>query len=90
MITIVPRASVFVVETMKTVKWVFHLTITILPRILIFVGRNVKIVKWDALFKRIDFMYLTFLNIESHLTLFTFSMVFIRWRGHIDIVKWNL
>ena len=51
---------------------------------------NVKIVKWDAFFKRIDFMYLTFLNIESHLTIFTFSMVFIRWRGHIDIVKWNL
>ena len=48
MIIIVPRASVFVLETTKTVKWMFHLTISILPRIPVFVGRNVKIVKWDC------------------------------------------
>ena len=48
-----------------------------------------NIVKWNAFFKEIDFLNLTFLNIDSHLTIFTRLMVFIKWRGHIAIVKWN-
>ena len=51
--------------------------------------KRVKIVKWNAFLKEIDFSNLTFLNIDSHLTIFTRLMVFITWRGHIAIVKWN-
>ena len=51
--------------------------------------KRVKIVKWNAFLKEIDFLNLIILNIDSHLTIFTRSMVFIRWRGHIAIVKWN-
>ena len=50
MIKIVPRAPIFVVETTKTVKWVFHLTAFVVSTTKTDARGTIVIIKWNRHF----------------------------------------